>query len=267
MRRRIAIDLPVLLQGNIHHVDVPLVHDVLEKIKGLKNVEALFCDNDMELLSGNDDYSFTSEIWKFLSDVKLSSYDEASKKDSLSYSPDIISGLDVEMTNAVYLQLCVIHTSDNADDTITFTGFIPRFSNKFQLTTTRDKKTMAHDTVIISSDDDANAWIESCKPALSVLKHKAKKGISAMGTVSPFTSLYKKGEDYANGLLQQAYLESEDTTVFPHYLYTWDPEAGTFIEFRHENHKDDSQHNYHGRDMNETEFKEVPSHIREKYHR
>ena len=267
MRRRIAIDLPVLLQGNIHHVDVPLVHDVLEKIKGLKNIEALFCDNDMELLGGNDDYSFTSEIWKFLSDVKLSSYDEASKKDSLSYSPDIISGLDEEMSNAVYLQLCVIHTSDNTDDAITFTGFIPRFSEKFRLETTRDKKTKVHETVIIESDKDANDWMDSCKPALSVLKHKGTTGTSSMGIVSPFSSLYKLGESYAYNLLQQAYLESEDKEVFPHYLYTWDAEAGTFIEFRHENHKDDSQHNYHGRDMNEAEFKDVPSHIREKYHR
>lgn len=36
MRRRIAIDLPVLLQGNIHHVDVPLVHDVLSDCMKLR---------------------------------------------------------------------------------------------------------------------------------------------------------------------------------------------------------------------------------------
>ncbi len=266
MKRTIAIDLPVLLQGNIHHVDVPLLYHVLEKLKGLKNVEVLFCNEDLQILFAND-FTFAGNVLKFLSDVKLSEYDETSRKDNLIYSPDIVSGLEEDMSNAVYLQLCVIHANGNTGNAITFTGFIPRFSEKFKLKTTRDKKTRTHETVIISSDKDSNDWIDACKPSLSVLKHKGTPGTSAMGTVSPFSSLYKKGEPYAYNLLQQAYLESEDSAVFPHYLYTWDPEAGTFIEFRHENHKDDSQHNYHGRDMSEAEFKDVPSHIREKYHR
>lgn len=267
MKRTIAIDLPVLLQGNIHHVDVSLLYDVLEKITGLKNVEVMFCNADLQFLYENADYAFTGNVMKFLSDVKLTKYNEASRKENLTYSPNIVSGLGKDMSNAVYLQLCVIHTNDTTGSTITFTGFIPRFLEKFKLKTTRDKKTRGHETVIISSDKDANDWIDSCKPSLSVLKHKGTIGTSAMGIVSPFSSLYKKGEPYAYNLLQQAYLESEDIAVFPHYLYTWDPEAGTFIEFRHENHKDDSQHNYHGRDMSATEFKNVPSHIRKKYHR
>lgn len=266
MKRTIAIDLPALLQGNIHHMDVPLVHDVLGKIKDLRNVEVLFCNDDLQVLYTND-YTFAENVLKFLSDVKLSEYDEISRKEGLTYSPDLVSGLEADMSNAVYLQLCVIHTNDITGDAITFAGFIPRFSEKFKLETIRDKKTRSHDTVIIASIEDANGWIASCKPTLSMLKHKDKKGSSAMGVVSPFSSLYKKGVPYAYNLLQQAYLESEDNAVFPHYLYTWDPEAGTFIEFRHENHKDDSQHNYHGRDMSAAEFKDVPSHIREKYHR
>lgn len=266
MKRTIAIDLPALLEGNIHHVDVPLLYDVLGKMKGLKNVEILFCNENLQILFAND-YTFAENIMKFLSDVKLSEYDETSWKDNLTCSPDIVSGLETDMLNAVYLQLCVIHTNDNTGDAITFTGFIPRFSEKFKLETIRDKKTREHDTVIIASIKDANSWIASCKPALSVLKHKGSTGTSAMGAVSPFTSLYKKGAPYAYNLLQQAYLESEDHAVFPHYLYTWDPEAGTFIEFRHENHQGDSQHNYHGRDMSVAEFKDVPSYIRKKYHR
>lgn len=267
MKRTIAIDLPVLLQGNVHHVDVPLVHDVLGMIKGLKNVEILLCNDDLQSLYENADFAFTGNVMKFLSDVKLSEYDEASRKENLTFAPDIVSGLEAEMADAVYLQLCVIHTKDKPDDSITFAGFIPRFSEKFQLKTTRDKKTRGHGTIIIESGEDARSWIDSCKPALSVLKHKGSTGTSAMGIVSPFTSLIKKGKEYAESLLQQAYLESEEEDVFPHYLYTWDAEAGTFIEFRHENHENDSEHNYHGRDMSETEFKDVPSSIREKYHR
>lgn len=266
MKRTIAIDLPVLLQGNIHHVDVPLLYDVLGKIKGLKNVEVLFCNDDLQILFAND-YAFSGNILKFLSDVKLSEYEETSRKENLTYTPDIVAGLEKNMSNAVYLQLCVIHTNDTTGSEITFTGFIPRFSEKFKLKTTRDKKTRPHETVIIESGEDANDWIESCKPSLSELKHKGTTGTSARGVVSPFTSLFKIGKEYAESLLQRAYLESEDNAVFPHYLYTWDPEAGTFIEFRHENHENDSEHNYHGRDMSEAEYKDVPSHIREKYHR
>lgn len=267
MKRTIAIDLPVLLQGNIHHVDVPMVHDVLGMIKGLKNVEILLCNDDLQFLYENEDYAFTGNVMKFLSEVKLTEYNEASRKENLTYAPDIVSALEAKMVDAVYLQLCVIHTDDKPDNSITFAGFIPRFSEKFQLRTTRDKKTRGHETVIIESGEDANSWIKSCRPALSILKHKGSAATSAMGVVSPFTSLFRKGEEYAEGLLQQAYLESEEEDVFPHYLYTWDAEAGTFIEFRHENHQGDSQHNYHGRDMSEAEFKDVPSHIREKYHR
>ena len=267
MKRTIAIDLPVLLQGNVHYVDVPLVHDVLGMIKGLKNVEIVLCNDDLQFLYENSDFAFSGNVMKFLSEVKLSEYDEASRKEALTYAPDIISGLESDMADAVYLQLCVIHTVDKPDDSITFAGFIPRFSEKFQLRTTRDRKTRGHETVIIESGEDAKNWIYSCRPTLSVLKHKGAAGTSAMGVVSPFTSLFSKGEEYAESLLQQAYMESEEEDVFPHYLYTWDAEAGTFIEFRHENHEGDSEHNYHGRDMSVAEFKDVPSYIREKYHR
>lgn len=263
MKRTIAIDLPVLLQGNVHHVDVPLVHDVLGMVKGLKNLEIVLCNDDLQFLYENSDFAFTGNVMKFLSEVKLREYDEGARKEALTYAPDIISGLESDMADAVYLQLCVIHTNDS----ITFAGFLPRFMEKFQLRTTRDKKTKSHETVIIGSGEDAKSWIKSCRPKLSVLKHKGTAGTSAMGVVSPFTSLFSKGEEYAESLLQQAYLESEEEDVFPHYLYTWDAEAGTFVEFRHENHKGDSEHNYHGRDMNVAEFKDVPSYIREKYHR
>ena len=263
MKRTIAIDLPVLLQGNVHHVDVPLMHDVLGMIKELKNVEIVLCNDDFQFLYENADYAFTGNVMKFLSEMKLIEYDGASRKESLTCEPDIVSGLEEKMADAVYLQLCVIHTNDN----ITFAGFIPRFTEKFQLKTTRDKKTKGHETVIIGSGEDAKSWIKSCRPKLSVLKHKGTAGTSAMGTVSPFTSLFSKGEEYAESLLQQAYLDSEEEDVFPHYLYTWDAETGTFIEFRHENHEGDSEHNYHGRDMSVAEFKDVPSYIREKYHR
>ena len=266
MKHTIAIDLPVLLQGNNHYVDLPLMYYVLGKIKDLKNVEVLFCNNDLQILYAND-YTFVGNVMKFLSDVKLFEYDENSKKENLTYSPDIVSGLASDVSDAVYLQLCVIHMNDNVDNTISFTGFIPRFTKKFKLETIRDNKKKIHETIIIASKEDAKDWIKSCKPSLSLLKHKGTKGTSSMGIVSPFSSLYKKGDTYAYNLLQRAYLESEDDAVFPHYLYTWDPEAGTFVEFRHENHEDDSMHNYHGRDMSITEFKDVPSYIRKKYHR
>ena len=156
MKHTIAIDLPVLLQGDIHRVDVPLLYDVLEKITGLKNVEVLFCNADLQFLYENANYAFTCNIMKFLSDVKLSEYDGSARKEALTYAPDIVSGLEAKLADAVYLQLCVIHTNDKTGSAITFTGFIPRFSEKFQLRTTRDKKTRGHETVIISSDNDAN---------------------------------------------------------------------------------------------------------------
>jgi len=62
MKHTIAIDLPVLLQGDIHRVDVPLLYDVLEKITGLKNVEVLFCNADLQFLYENANYAFTCNI-------------------------------------------------------------------------------------------------------------------------------------------------------------------------------------------------------------
>lgn len=267
MKRTIAIDLPALLQGNLHHVNIPLVYGTLDKIKGLKNVELITSEEDWQILYGNEDGSFISEISMFLSEFRMVRHSKSEKKTDLTYTPDIVSGLDPVLADAVYLQLCIIHTVGDTPEKVTFIGFIPRFSETFLLSTIRDKKARVHRTFILSSEDEVDAWIKSWKPKLSQLKHQANASKSVMGIVSPFTSLYKKGVTYADSLLQQAYMDSQDEEEFPHYLYTWDPEAGTFIEFRHENHHDDSHHDYHGRDMQKSEFNNVPKYIREKYHR
>ena len=102
MKRTIALDLPVLLQGNVHHVDVPLLHDVLGMIKGLKNVEILLCNDDLQFLYENADFAFTGNVMKFLSEVKITEYDGSARKDALTYTPDIVSGLEAEMADAVW---------------------------------------------------------------------------------------------------------------------------------------------------------------------
>ena len=141
MKRTIAIDLPVLLQGNVHHVDVPLVHDVLGMIKGLKNLEIVLCNDDLQFLYENSDFAFTGNVMKFLSEVKLREYDEGARKEALTYAPDIISGLESDMADAVYLQLCVIHTNDS----ITFAGFLPRFMEKFHKHINLESNNQNHD--------------------------------------------------------------------------------------------------------------------------
>lgn len=267
MKRTLAIDLPILLQGNLHKANIPLVYDTLEKIKGLKNVELIISDEDWQILYQNSDHTFLCEISKFLSEVKLSTHCASDRKANLTHNPDIISGLDQNLSDAIYLQLSVIHVEGDTLDKVCFVGFVPRFAGSFQLSTIWNKKARTHRTVIFSTENEVDGWVCSCKPSLSQLKHKAKVSSSAMGTVSPFTSLYKNGAAYADSLLQQAYMESQDELDFPHYLYTWDPETGTFVEFRHENHEGDSQHNYHGRDMQKDEYHKVPQYLRQKYHR
>ena len=267
MKRTLAIDLPVLLQGNLHQANIPLVFETLDKIKGLKNVELIISDADWQILSQNSDYTFFNEIFKFLSEVTLSNHDTTDRKADLTHNPDIVSGLNQDLSDAIYLQLCAIHVEGNTFDKVCFVGFVPRFTGSFQLSTIWNKKARMHRTVILSTKNEIDSWIGSCKPSLSQLKHQATAGNSAKGIVSPFTSLHKKGVEYADSLLQRAYLESQDEEEFPHYLYTWDPEAAKFIEFRHENHEGDSQHNYHGRDMQENEYQKVPQNLRLKYHR
>lgn len=267
MIRTIAIDVPALCEGNLHKVDVPLFQEVLNGIRNLKNVELLISDADKNLLSGNSDYTFTGEVWKFLSDIPLASYDENDKRENLTHTPNIIDAkFSKVMQEAIYLQLCVLHVKEKLYGSITFVGFIPRFSNKFLLKTIWNKKTKKHPTIIISNRAELISWTDSCVPHLDQKKHKAVATNSSRGQISPFSSYYKYGEDYANRLLQQAYLQSKDDEEFPHYLYTWDAKEGVYVEFRHENHQGDPQHNYHGRDMMPSEYFKIPKHIRSKYH-
>ena len=268
MKRIIVIDLPAFCQGNLHQVDVLLLYETLREIKKLKNVELMFGEGDSVLLAGNQDYTFTNEVWEFLSEIKMISYDISDRKDNVTHNPGIIdASYSNDMKDCIYLQLCVMHVKDNPYGTVTFVGFIPRFSNKFQLETTRDKKTRKHHTEIFADKGELLTWTIKCKPHLDQKKHMAKERNSAMGMISPFTSYYKLGEQYADDLLQKAYIESEDEAEFPHYLYTWDAEAGTFVEFRHENHEGDSHHDYHGRDLSSAEYDKVPQYLRLKYHR
>lgn len=268
MKRTIAIDLPALYEGDRHGVDMALLHDALRSMALLKNLEIVLNRSDLALLAGNPDFAFSSEVWKFLSEVTVDEYGLTDWKENLLHSPNIIdAGFTQEMKNAIYLQLCVIHGKGLSYDTVIFVGFIPRFTKSFQLETIRDKKTRAHHTELFSKQDELNGWINRCRPHLDQKKHGAKEKGSEMGKVAPFTSYFKIGVQYAEELLQKAYMESQDEAEFPHYLYTWDAEAGTFIEFRHENHDGDSQHNYHGMDMVPQDYQKVPKHIRMKYHR
>ena len=268
MNRAFVIDLPALLQGNLHQVDISLLHETLHQLKGIKNVEILFNNEDQTFLAQNEDFAFAYNVWQFLSDVSVRVYDDSARKDKLTYAPpNIDTGLDKNLKDAIYLQLCVIHVQDNPLGTISFVGFMPRFKEVFQLETTRDKKSRKHHTKIFSNCTEMKSWIDSYKPHLEQKKHKGEETNSSMGNVSPFQSYYKLGEKYADSLLQKAYLESDDSDEFPHYLYTWDAEAGTFVQFRHENHEGDSHHNYHGMDLSPMDYDKVPKHIRMKYHR
>lgn len=237
MTRTIAIDLPALCEGNRHQVNVPLFHEALSDISTLKNVELLISDGDRELLAANGDYAFTGKVWQMLSNVSLKPYSLNDRKDDLTHKPNIIvDSFAQEMKEAIYLQLCCMHTIGNMLE------------------------------AVIQNEGELKAWTARCQPHLDQKKHMAQSRNSSMGEVSPFTSYFKYGKEYADSLLQQAYMQSEDDAEFPHYLYTWDARAGLFVEFRHENHTGDSQHNYHGRDMSQAEYGRVPQHIRDKYH-
>ena len=268
MNKNVMIDLPALCQGNQYGVNITLFLDTLREIKGLKHPNLLLGESDQIILASNPDYTFTRDVWQFLSDVQVSLYGKDVYKSSLTHNPDILdTGYEKDLLDAIYLQLCVLHEMDRSDRRIVFVGFIPRFASRFVLETVRDKKTRKHHTEIFSCGKELQVWIDSCWPKLAQKKHGPAPKSSKMGTVSPFSSFYAHGASYAEGLLRKAYLESEDESEFPHYLYTWDPEAETFVEFRHENHDGDSHHDYHGRDLSQSEFGKVPSHLRLKYHR
>jgi len=263
-----VVDLPALCQGNLHRVDVPLLHEALGMMKGLKHAAVLLGEADQAILASNMDYSFTNEVWRFFSDVKVSFYGPDVYKSNITHTPGIIdAGYNQVLKDAIYLQLCVLHEKDSSYGKIVFVGFIPRFVRRFILETKRDKKVRKHQTEIFSCRNELLTWIDSCWPKLDQKKHGAEAKESRLGTVSPFTSFFACGETYAEELLRKAYLESVEECEFPHYLYTWDPEAETFVEFRHENHDGDSHHDYHGRDLSRNEYERVPSYLRDKYHR
>lgn len=190
--------------------------------------------------------------------------------DGLTSSPDVIENIDEEdLKSMEQCSLSLLHqeavqsvptmffvasdrwVSDGTKVLLTIVNYIPQ----------------AHECWICDHQGQMSDLVARHTPILDQHKHGKEAYVLKDKVVSPFSTYYKVSKEAAEKLLITAYYESEEIEdeLFPHYLYTWDSYARTFVEFRR-NGPDDNTQQYHGFDLPKSEWRKVPQKIREKYH-
>ena len=190
--------------------------------------------------------------------------------EGLTSNPDMIESIDDDELKQMELDsLGRLHDEAQQDvSTLFFVASDRWISDEVKvLQTIVTGKSQSHGCWLCDDQKQMSDIVEQHKPVLDQHKHGKETYILKGQIVSPFSTYYKVSKEAAEKLLETAYYESEqiEQELFPHYLYTWDSNARTFVEFRR-NGPDDNTQQYHGFDLPKSEWKKVPDSIRRKYH-
>ncbi len=257
MSNIIAIDLKALCHPDKSGVDTEVLSDVLHGISSIKQSSLLFREEVYSLLDYQDPFISTS-IWAMLSEVNFELYDATCLCRGLTVNPDISTDCADEMKTEIGLQCSFFHRN-NIQLFLSFPALWK--SEKEALETTRDKKTVRHPTCVIKTLQDWQKYISSAIPCLVQLKHTSNEYQRDGIPVASFSSYDSRNEQPAKDLLQQAYDDYQGEECFPKHLYTWDSHAGLYVKFNNS-----GKNEYHGYDLKEDEWSEIPSYIRNSYH-
>lgn len=189
--------------------------------------------------------------------------------DGLTSNPDVIGSIDEEdMKSMEQNSLSLLHKK--AQQGVPTLFFIA--SDRWKLDDTKvlltisNRESQNHCCWLCDDQEQMSNVVAQHIPVLEQHKHGKEAYILNNKLVSPFSTYYKVSKEAAEKLLETAYYESEqiEQELFPHYLYTWDSNERTFVEFRR-NGPDGTQQ-YHGLDLPKSEWDKVPNNIRNKYH-
>lgn len=258
MNNIVAVDLKAMCCPDKSGVNTAFLSAVLQGISSIKQSSLLF-RNEVSLLFDYQDRFISTNLWALLSDLIYESYDESCLCNDLTMEPNISEDCDDAMKEEITLQCSYFHRNGIQ----LFLGFHPLWQADWSdhLATIRDKKVTNYPTCIIKTEEDWKGYLSTMLPSLVQLKHIANEYQRAGIPVASFSSYDSRKEQPAKKLLQQAYADYQGEERFPKHLYTWDPHAGLYVKFNNS-----GKNEYHGYDLKENEWSEVPLYIRNIYH-
>lgn len=258
MNNIVAVDLQAFCCPDRSGVNADLLSKVLQGINSIKHSSLLFREEVCALFDYQDPFISTN-IWALLSEVDFELYDAEVLCNDLTTKPDISTNCTDAMKEEIALQCSFFHRNSIQ----LFVGFLPLWQadKKVELITMRDKKAIKHPTFIIETVCDWENYLSKRIPCLIQLKHTANKYHRDSIPVASFSSYNSRNEQQAKDLLQQAYADYQGEECFPKHLYTWDSHTGLYVKFNNS-----GKNEYHGYDLQEVEWSEVPLYIRNSYH-
>lgn len=258
MNNIVAVDLKALCCPDKSGVNADLLSEVLRGINSIKHSSLLFREEVCVLFDYQDPFISTN-IWALLSDVDFELYSAEVLCSDLTTKPDISQDCADAMKEEIALQCSFFHRNGIQ----LFVGFLPLWQadKKIGLVTMRDKKAINHPTCIIETVSEWENYLSGMIPRLVQLKHTANEYQRGSIPVASFSSYDSRNEQPAKDLLQQAYGDYQGEERFPKHLYTWDSHAGLYVKFNNS-----GKNEYHGYDLQEVEWAEVPVYIRNSYH-
>ena len=267
MKHLIMVDLPTLLDmatDPYKELKFILMSDTLRKLR--PSVVAIPEGIENRLFA-----AFASR-WKILSDfmnIGKVTVDSGVDMSELVSVPDMTEGIeDKNLKLKERSTLGLLHQKAQQGLPTLFFVASDRWSeDKTEtLQTILNRKYQSHERWLCDDQKQMLDIVARHTPVLDQHKHGKEAYVMNAKMVSPFSTYYKVSKKAAEKLLETAYYESEliEQEMFPHYLYTWDCNERTFVEFRRMGPENTKA--YHGFDLPKSQWDKVPNNIRKKYH-
>lgn len=260
------IDLPFLCarhEVGYNQYDLSLLLSVMESIDEFSG-SCLVFNGDVYDLMDLGDSEVSSFIFYRLSLIQTLPYKR--HQQHISSTPVLTDdNLPPEINDEILSQLTAIHNQARQQHTVTFVAERKRVDPDVQhLATTKDEEEQQHEICHVADDDSVRGFMQGKLPVLRQLKHTDSQRNFGEEMVSRFSAWNERDERKAKALLLKAYNDcKEEAGEWPKYLFTWDSESNTYVEFRNSLNNE-----YHGFDVTtERERQRIPDYIKQKYHK
>lgn len=244
MTRTVMIDLPSVSEvtGSEWKLNVSQFVALMNALAGLKGAQFLYRD-DMEIDMSS--YEEITMYYKLLTEKGIPYNLTNLQKAAHTTSTPVLTSptFPVSLNDDITIQVDTLHKADN---TLFLVSALRRGDSTSDLLTTRDHKDKEHPTLTYDAGSTLSDFVASTHPVLDQLKHGATGYNKAGKRVSPFSSYDPRNEQPAKDLLARAYNDYTGDETSPKYLFTWDYQHNTYVQFRRS-----AEGTYHGMDYSD----------------
>lgn len=261
MKRVFAIDIPLIAA-----LDDRKAQYLFSSMDAMRNIDSCLLLAEMNdllelLITDNTQYNLNASTFlRYLTDVETKTYNSSDYSPYITHQPTMTDDAFASATNqAILYQMAALHsylTNPKADK---FLLMSDRWSGQHtEIQTSKDHNAISHPVLLIDQTP-LNQWLQARKPQYVAGRHHSTQYATSRGAVSTFMA--GNNPQYAQSLLDRAYLETESDVEYPQYLYTYDHCNACFVQFRSDNNAQ-----YHGMDLADVDSR-IPSSLRKKYHK